>query len=175
MDKQNTELYEITGAYAEVSAQLMECETEEEFEEALKVFNAIETDMIETAEQKARILRNLQLRAAERRTLEDGFKAEAKRLEQKRKAAENAAERLKESVLFAMETAGMERIRTGIGTWYIGSSVRVEVLDANEVPAEFIKGYTPEVDKTAVKKHFEFTGEIPGGLDIIQGRTARFR
>lgn len=175
MPDRNIQLYEITGAYAEASAALMECETEEEFAEALKIFDRIETDLEETAEQKARILRNLQLRAASRLALEEFFKAEGKRMEAKRKAAENAAERLKESVLFAMETAGMERIRTDIGTWYIGSSVRVDVQDAGKVPVEFIKGYTPEVDKAAVKKHFTETGEIPDGLDIIQGRTARFR
>lgn len=175
MDKLHVQLYDITGAYAEVSAALMECETDEEFDKALKLFEEIEVDLKEAAEQKARILRNLQLKAAERKTLEEFFKAEAKRLEQKRKAAESAAERLKENVLFAMDTAGLERIRTDIGTWYIGSSVRVDVQDADKVPVEFIKGYTPEVDKDAVKKHFAFTGEIPEGLDIIQGRTARLR
>lgn len=169
------ELYEITGAYADAAQALMECDSDEEFSAILDRLTAIETDLAEAGKTKARILRNLQLLAAERRTREEFFKAEAKRLEQRRKAAENAAERLKADVLFAMETAGLENIRTDIGTWYIGSSTRVDVLDASKVPAEFVKGYTPEIDKSAVKKHFAFTGEIPEGLDVIQGRTARFR
>lgn len=178
MDKLNNprvELYELTSAYADVAAQLMACETEEEYADALEAFNAIETDMSQEAAQLARIMRNLQLRAAEHRTREEAFKAEGKRHEQKRKAAEAAVERIRERVLFALETAGLERIRTDIGTWYTSPSMSCKVIDPHAVPAEFVKGYAPEIDKDAAKKHFAFTGEIIDGLEITQGRTARFR
>lgn len=174
MDKR-IELYEITGAYADAAAALMECETEEEYTAALEAFSAIETDLAEAGLIKAKALRNLQLVAAYRKTYEETFKAEAKRLEARRKAAESAIERLKNDVLFAMEAAGMERIRTDIGTWYIAPSMSCKVLDPYLVPQEFVKGYTPEIDKEAAKKHFAFTGEIIDGLEITQGRTVRFR
>lgn len=169
------ELYEITGAYADAAAALMACETDEEYSAALDALTAIECDLMEAGRIKARILRNMQLRAADHQTFEAFFKAEAKRHEQKRKAAENAAERLKADVLFAMETAGLERIRTDIGTWYIGKSIACNVTEPDKVPAEFVKCYTPEIDKAAAKKHYEFTGELIDGLEFVHGRTARFR
>ena len=178
MDKLNNprvELYELTGAYADIAAQLMACETDEEYDAALNAFGSVETAMADEAAQLARIMRNLQLRAAEHKTREEYFKAEGKRHEQKRKSAESAIERIRERVMFAMETAGMERIRTDIGTWYTSPSMSCKVIDAAKVPAEFVKGYTPEIDKDAAKKHFAFTGEIIDGLEITQTRTARFR
>lgn len=174
MDKR-VELYEITGAYADASAILKACETEEEYDAALAVWETVNADQTTAFTATAKMLRNMQLRAAEHQTLEAFFKAEAKRHEQKRKAAENAADRLKERVLFAMETAGLERIRTDIGTWYIGKSISCNVTDPHKVPAEFVKAYTPEIDKAAAKKHYEFTGELIDGIEFIHGRTARFR
>lgn len=174
-ERKGPELYELTGAYADASVALMACETDDEYEEALKAFDEIEGALTDKSAGMARILRNLQARASVQKAQEEAFKAEAARLTARRKASESAAERLKERVLYAMETAGLERIRTDIGTWYIGSSIRVDVTDPNKVPSEFVRGYTPEIDKAAAKKHYEYTGEIIDGIEFVHGRTAKFR
>lgn len=174
MDKR-AELYEITGAYADAAATLMECETDEEYAAALEALDAVEADMSTKAGHMAMILRNIQARAERQEAHAKTFKAEYERLNARAKASKAAADRLKERVLFAMETAGLERIRTDIGTWYIGKSISCNVVDADKVPAEFVKCYTPEIDKAAAKKHYTFTGEIIDGLEFIHGRTANFR
>lgn len=174
MDKR-TELYEITGAYADAAAALMECETEEEYAAAMTALDAVEADLTAKASHMAMILRNMQARKERQAAHAATFKAEYDRLNARARATEAAAERLKERVLFAMETAGMERIRTDIGTWYIGQSVSCNVTDPEKVPAEFVKCYTPEIDKTAAKAHYKATGELIEGIEFIHGRSARFR
>lgn len=174
MDKR-VELYEITGEYADAAAALMECDTDEEYAAALSVLDEVEADLTANASAMAMTLRNMQARQQRQAAHAAAFKAEYDRLNARAKATEAAAERLKERVLFAMETAGMERIRTDIGTWYIGKSISCSVTDPDKVPAEFVKAYTPEIDKAAAKKHYEFTGELIDGIEFIHGRTARFR
>lgn len=175
MDNRKVELYEITGAYADAAAALMECETDEEYAAVLEALDAVEADMSTKAGHMAMILRNIQARAERQEAHAKTFKAEYERLNARAKASKAAADRLKERVLFAMETAGLERIRTDIGTWYIGKSISCNVVDADKVPAEFVTRYTPEIDKAAAKKHYTFTGEIIDGLEFIHGRTANFR
>ena len=170
-----TELYDITGEYANASAELKACETEEEYDAALKVWDSVKTDLTVTFTATAKMLRNIQARAERQEAHAKTFKAEYDRLNARAKASKAAADRLKERVLFAMETAGLERIRTDIGTWYIGKSISCNVVDADKVPAEFVTRYTPEIDKAAAKKHYTFTGEIIDGLEFIHGRTANFR
>lgn len=169
------ELYEITGAYADAAAALADCETDEEYESVLSMFDTVEADMTAKAASMAMALRNMQARAERQTAHAKTFKAEYDRLNARAKATEAAAERLKERVLFAMETAGLERIRTDIGTWYIGKSISCNVIDANKVPAEFVNCYTPEINKAAAKKHYECTGELIDGLEFVHGRSARFR
>lgn len=169
------ELYEITGAYADAAAALMECETDEEYTAALEALDAVEADMSTKAGHMAMILRNIQARTDRQEAHAKTFKAEYDRLNARAKASKAAADRLKERVLFAMDTAGLERIRTDIGTWYIGESIACNVTEPDKVPAEFVKYYTPEIDKAAAKKHYAFTGELIDGLEFVHGRTARFR
>ena len=174
MDKR-VELYEITGAYADAAQALMVCETEEEVTAALAALDAVEADLNAKASAMAMTLRNMQARAERQAAHARTFKAEYERLNGRAKATEAAVKRLKERVLFAMETAGMERIRTDIGTWYIVKSLSTTVTDPAKVPEEFVKAYTPEIDKAAAKKHYEFTGELIDGLEFTHGRTANFR
>lgn len=169
------ELYEITGAYADAAAALADCETEEEYEAALAMFDAVEADMTAKATSMAMAMRNMQARAERQAAHAKTFKTEYDRLSARAKATEAAAERMKERVLFAMETAGLERIRTDIGTWYIGKSISCNVIETDKVPAEFVKYYTPEIDKAAAKKHYEATGELIDGLEFVHRRSARFR
>lgn len=175
MPAEKLALYELTGAYADAAAALMDCETDEEYAEALAAFDAIEAGMQEKALSMACALRNLQMRELLQKSYADIYTAEARRMQAKSKSTAGAIDRLKERVLFAMETAGLERIRTDAGTWYIGTSVSVDVQDPDQVPEEFVKRYTPEIDKAAIRKHFDATGEILPGTDVIQKRSARFR
>lgn len=169
------ELYELTGAYADAAAALMDCETDDEYAEAFQAFDAIEADIAEQAGSMARLIRNLQQRSAAEKAVSESFDSEAKRHRAKAKAMESAADRIKEKVTFAMEIAGMEKIRTHAGTWYIVEDVKVDVIDPEAVPDEFVKRVTPEIDKTALKRYIKATGEIIPGVNTTVTRGARIR
>lgn len=169
------ELYELTGAYADAAAALMACETDEEYSDALTMFDQVEADMTEKAESMARIMRNLKQRADAETAVCASFDQEAKRHRAMAKAAEAAAERIKDRVTFAMESAGLEKIRTRAGTWYIVEDVHVDVTDAEAVPTEFVRRVVPDVDKASLKRHIKATGEIIPGVNATITRGARIR
>lgn len=169
------ELYELTGAYADAAAAMMDCETDKEYSDALAMFDRIEADMTEKAESMARIMRNLRQRADAETAVCASFDQEAKRHRAMAKAADSAAERIKDRVTFAMESAGLEKIRTRAGTWYIVEDVHVDITDAEAVPAEFIRRIVPEANKESLKRHIKATGEIIPGVNATITREARFR
>lgn len=163
-------LYELAEAYADVSATLMECESEEEYEEALAAFENVSADLEGKALAYAQMMRNLKARQTVQDAQAKVFKEEADRLSKKAKATESAAAKLRSNMLFAMETSGMINIKTEIGTWYTQAGVKVEVTDPYALPEEFASLAPPKPDMNAIKKHFKATGElIPGAkCDVVQ-------
>lgn len=157
-------LYELAEAYADVSATLMECESEEEYEAALAAFENISADLEGKALAYAQMYRNLKAQQSVQEAQAKVFKAEYERLSKRAKSTESAADKLKNNVCFAMETAGLERMRTGIGTWYVTQGVAVTVDDVNAIPAEFVNAAPPKPDINAIKKHFTETGELISGV-----------
>ena len=168
-------LYELAEAYADVSSALMDCESDEEYEEALSAFESVNANMEAKARNYAMMYRNLKARQEVQDALAKSFKAEYERLNKRSKATEAAAERLKNFITFSMETAGLERIRTDIGTWYVKQSVHAEVVDVMAIPEEFVNAAPPKPDINAIKKHFAQTGEIIPGVECSIKSAAQFR
>ena len=73
-----------------------------------------------------------------------------------------------------MERSGITKIETPIGVIQIAKSpATVEVVEQEQVPDEFLRVKTSiEVDKTAIKKHFKETGEVPNGIKIVTNNTS---
>ena len=73
-----------------------------------------------------------------------------------------------------MERNGITKIETELGTLSIAKSpATVEVIDQEQVPDEFLRIKTSiEVDKTAIKKNFKETGEVPDGIKIVTDNTS---
>lgn len=168
-------MYELTGGYAELVAMLIDCETEDEAEVILKQIDAVTDDIAEKGEAYARIRMNLKARAAELEAQAKILKAEADRLTAKANSATNECKRLEDYLLFAMNIAGMERLRTGIGLFYTQETTSVDVTDAWAVPKEFTTAQEPKVDKMAIKKAFRETGELFPGVEITTKTGVRFR
>lgn len=173
------DLWEHSEAYAYAAEKLMECESAEEYDEAMEqalaLFHEAAEDMQADAGVIARIYRNLQAKQAVQTAQAAQFKQEYDRLNARAKATENALKRWKTAVCAAMEANGLQRIRTDIGTWFTKDEINVEVTDAYAIPAEFVKAKPPEPDITAIKKHFKFTGELIPGVDITPAKGAQFR
>lgn len=173
------EMHFSASEYAYASAQLMQCETDEEYsgatEELLKLFESAGEHVSEAFGDAARIIRNMQARAEVQKALAQVHKAEYERLIAFHKATENAISRLKNGVCSAMECNGLQKIRTPIGTWFTKDQIKVEITDPYAIPAEFANAQPPKPDLNAIKKHFSFTGEIIPGAECTFERGVQFR
>lgn len=162
-------LYDLTGAYAELYAQLENCADPEEALGVLDQMERVNDEVTGKAEAYARIMRNAQSDA-------EALDVEIKRLQAHKKVAQNTVDRLKEHLHYAMEGAGIAEIRTSIGKWRVQKNPwSVVVLDAGKVPAEFTVPQPPDIDKKAILANFKATGEIPEGCDLVQTEGVQFR
>ena len=168
-------LYELTDAYAGLVAMLEDCETEEEAAKIAERINAVSDDISEKAEAYARIRLNLQSEAAVLKAQAASFKAEADRLAAKAKARENSVKRLQDYLLYSMEVAGMEKLRTPLGLFYPQTTMSVEITNAWAVPDKFTIPQEPKVDRDAIKRAHKETGEIFEGVEIKYTTGLRFR
>ena len=89
--------------------------------------------------------------------------AEIKRLQERKRSAEKAQERLEASVMRVMTLWGMAKIEGRTSSLVLKTCpASVEVINQALVPAEFIRtSVTESVDKTAAKAALK-TQEIPG-------------
>lgn len=162
-------LYELTDAYAELAALLDECESEEEAAQLWAQMDEVGASIAEKADNYARFLRNKQ---SDISALDD----EIKRLQKRKKSAENMVEQLREHMKFAMGVAGATEIRTTLGKWTVRKNApRVEVLDESEIAPEFFEPQPPKLMKSRLQQHWKDTGEIPDGCDIAQSESVQFR
>ena len=90
-----------------------------------------------------------------------GLKAEIERLTAKKKTAEKAVERMKDSLLDCMKRLNLEKINAGTFTVSTRKSKSVEILDESLIPMDYKKEVTTiTVDKAAIKK------AIDNGVDV---------
>ena len=161
-------LYELTDTYAELLMQFEEEENPEKKAEILDAITNVEDDISAKAENYARIVKNAE---SDIETLA----AEIRRLQAKKKTAENVVSRVKENLHFAMEIAGATSIKTSIGKWRVQQNPpRVEVVDVSKVPARFLIEKEPDVDKRAMLNEFRITGEVFDGVEIRRESGVRF-
>ncbi len=162
-------LYELTDTYAELVAQLDECETEEEAAQLWAQLDEIGSSIAEKADNYARFMRNKQ---SDISALDD----EIKRLQKRKKAAENTVDHLREHMKFAMGIAGATEIKTALGKWTVRKNApHVEVIDESEIAPEFFDPQPPKLSKSKLLKHWKDTGEIPDGCDVVQSESMQFR
>lgn len=158
-------LYELTGVYAGLMAQLEEAETEEEAAAIYAAMDGLEMDITVKAEAYAKVMKN-KLADAE------AYMKESTRLKELADAAKARAEKLKESIRLAMVQVGTTKIRTDIGVWKTRlNNPSCEVIDIRAVPEAYRKHIEPPeipytVDKKKANADFMLTGEIIPGLNI---------
>lgn len=158
-------LYNITNNFVELMNKAQEGElTEDEY-------NRLGEELAIQLQQKSSNIigyyKNIEL-------LINGMKEEEKRISDNRKSLENKLNKFKEYVKENMDKLGITKIETELGTLSISSNpASVEIINEDEIPAEFKQEIiTTIIDKTAIKKHFKETGEIPAGTNIITTNTS---
>ena len=76
---------------------------------------------------------------------------EIKRLQGKKQALENRADRLNKMMMNAILSSGQSKVKTSLYSFSIKTSESVEVRDLDEVPREFLR-INKEADKIQLKK-----------------------
>lgn len=162
-------LYELTEAYMDLVSMLDDCQSESEMAAVLSEIESVSECIADKGEYYARLIRNWQAEAT-------AYEAEEKRLKKLRQVRENAVDRLKNNLLYAMGIAGATELTTSIGKWKIQKNpISVVVMDETKVPEEFTVPQPAKIVKAAILNHFGETGEIPEGCDIVQSEGVRFR
>lgn len=158
----NLSLYEITNAFP----SLMENEEITE-EDKAKIKEELTLLLQQKSQNTIAYVRNIEL------TIE-AMKSEEKRISEQRKLKENKLVKFKEYVKECMETNGITKIETGLGTMSIAKNpLSVEIINEDEVPGEYkTEVVTVKIDKTKIKNNFKETGEIPAGVNILTNNTS---
>ena len=141
----------------EVAAMLEEAETPEEIEALQNTLEMLDLSIEEKIENTAKYMVNVESDIK-------GLKTEIDRLTKIKKAKENAVERLKNNVEYAMKQKGIEKLE--VGTFKAGyrKSESVEIINLDVIPADFTK-VEIKADKTAIKKALK-AGEVVEGAEI---------
>jgi hypothetical protein len=144
-------LYEITGAIAQLT-ELME---EEGF--PAEVFqDTIESLGAENAlEGVVKAIRNAAADA-------EAYKAEAERLTEKRRQAEEKVDRLKKLILDYLTVTNQKKASAGIFSVSRRSTKSCELLDESIIPTEYLIQQPPKVDKKTILAKLKEGEEIPG-------------
>lgn len=101
---------------------------------------------------------------------------EGKRIAAKKKAQENALNRLKQRTLQAFELAGISKVKGNSSTLSVKVTPSIMLtIDAKELPEEYQRVKTTvEADKTLIKEHLN-AGVIIEGASIGFGRSLMMR
>ena len=125
-------IYELNKDYAELSAMLEAAETSEEIEAIQNTLEMLDCSIEEKIENTAMYMVNVESDI-------QGLKNEIDRLTKIKKAKENAVERLKNNVEYAMKQKGLDALT--VGTFKAGyrKSESVEIINLDIIPADFTK------------------------------------
>lgn len=150
-------IYELNKDYAELSAMLEEAETPEEIEAIQNTLEMIDLSIEEKIENTAKYMVNVESDI-------QGLKTEIDRLTKIKKAKENAVERLKNNVEYAMKQKGLEKLEVGTFKAYYKKSESVEITNLDVIPADYTR-VEIKADKVAIKKAIK-AGETVEGAHI---------
>ena len=155
-------LYEITNAFP----ALLESEEITE-EDKAKIKEELTLLLQQKSQNIIAYVRNEEL------TIE-AMKSEEKRISEQRNAKENKLVNFIKYVKECMETNGITKIETGLGTMSIAKNpLSVEIINEDEVPGEYkTEVVTVKIDKIKIKNNFKETGEIPAGVNILTNNTS---
>lgn len=150
-------IYELNKNYMELTAMLEAAETPEEIEAIQNTLEMIDLSIEEKIENTAKYMVNVESDI-------QGLKTEIDRLTKIKKAKENAVERLKNNVEYAMKQKGIEKLEVGTFKAYYKKSESVEITNLDVIPADYTR-VEIKADKVAIKKAIK-AGETVEGAHI---------
>lgn len=162
-------LYELGTEYAAIMAGIEAAETDEERKELEDQLLTFDGEIVDKAENYARIIKNIE---AEAKALRD----EEKRLADMRRTRENLIDRLKGRMQDVMMMDDLREIRTGIGKFTIVKNpLHCEVVNPDEVPQEWHIPQPDKINQRGLIDWYKKTSELVPGVEFASGYGLRFR
>lgn len=160
-------LYELSTAYLNVVNLI---DDEESSDDILNALTTIEGAIEVKAGNIANLIKSLESEV-------EAIKVEEKRLAQRRKSRENAADNVKQYLQGAMEQMGLDKIKTPTRTIGIQNNpATVAITDDTLIPDRFLTliPASYQVRKKDVLDAWK-SGEVIPGSQLTQGRSLRIR
>lgn len=107
------------------------------------------------------------------KAMEEAAATEIRRIQGIKKTCENAQKRMKEALVFAMNTFGIDKIEAGLDKLSLRKSESLNITDENKIPARFQK-VEVSFDKVAIKAAIK-AGEEIEGAEIITNKSLLIR
>lgn len=145
-------LWKTTAEWAELMRQLEDNggEVTPEIEEALTI---TEDNFLAKSESYIYTIKDYE-------AWENRIADEIARLQQMKKVATNAKNRLKQTLIIAMDTFGRDKVEVGLHTASLRTTKAVHILDENRVPNDY-KRVEVSIDKRALLAALK-QGEVEG-------------
>jgi hypothetical protein len=158
-------IYEISKESLEIISLLEENELTKELEEKLLINqNEIQTKSV----QYSYIIKTFDYEL-------DAIDQEIKRLQAMKKAKENAIDRMKESVLNAMNIYGIEKVATPTLSISIRKSESINIVNEDQVSDAFKKEkVTISIDKVAIKNAIK-AGQFVAGATLESNQNLQIK
>ena len=162
-------LYEIKNDLVETLDLFLECgEDELAIDNCKEIFEFLKEELKSKSNSILKYIRNLD-------SEKEIISTEIERLEKIKKSKESKIKRLKEYLLNIMLQLDSKKIETDIGSYGIRKSTKVDILDEDKIPNEFIKLKTERViDKVAIGNYIKTNGEVSGAR-IIENYSLQIR
>ncbi len=162
-------LYEIKNDLVETLDLFLECgEDELAINNCKEIFEFLKEELKSKSDSILKYIRNLD-------SEKEIISIELERLEKIKKSKESKIKKLKEYLLNIMLQLDSKKIETDIGSYGIRKSTKVDILDEDKIPNEFIKLKTERViDKVAIGNYIKTYGEVSGAR-IIENYSLQIR
>ncbi|EHT1783403.1 siphovirus Gp157 family protein [Staphylococcus pseudintermedius] len=160
-----TTLFNLTDAYQQVYDLIAEQGEESALIDTLQSINdALE----EKADGYVAVIKTLE---ADNVAIDE----EIKRLRQRKTSNQNGINRLKESLQFAMESAGKEKFKTALNSYSIANNPpSLDVTEESLIPKEYWVSQAPKLNKKDLLKDIRNGADIKG-VEVKQTRSLRVR
>ena len=159
-------LYELAENYLNLQELLENEEIDQEM--ITKALDEVGGELEDKAENIAKLIKTLEVDI-------NGYKAEEKRLADKRKSLENRVKSLKEYLDSAMKLTGKKKFKGQLFSFNIQKNTpSVNILDDELIPEKYFIEQDPVLDKKSLLADLKNGEEIPGA-EIKQTESLRIR
>lgn len=102
------------------------------------------------------------------------YKTELTRLQNRKKTAENAIDRMKDTLVKFMTDSGQKKLDAGLFTVSTSTSRAVNITDVSLIPSDFLIAQPAKVDKENIKKAL-LAGQEITGAELQENTGVRIR